>query len=102
MAKTTINNGDAGLLVRTAINNNFSEVYDVTTAYQSASGSFATAYEIQTSFSEPHNYIGTAPKGTTQNSTGWTIKRLTIASDGSVTKTSATGVWNNRNSLTYA
>lgn len=28
MAKTTINNGDTGLVVRTAINNNFTEVYD--------------------------------------------------------------------------
>ena len=46
MAKTTINNGDTGLLVRTAINNNFSEVYDVTTAYQSASGSFASTASV--------------------------------------------------------
>ena len=28
MAKTTINNGDTGLVVRTAINNNFTEVYN--------------------------------------------------------------------------
>ena len=56
MAKTTINNGDAGLLVRTAINDNFTEVYqtdsrvralsgnwqNTSTAYQSASASFAT------------------------------------------------------------
>lgn len=101
MAKTTINNGDTGQVVRTAINNNFTEVYNATTAYQSASAGFVSSRELETSFSAPYNYIGTAPKNTNQSSASWSISRLTVASDGSIIKAIATGAWNNKDSLTY-
>jgi nitrogen fixation protein len=48
------------------------------------------------------NYCGTAPNGSAENSTVWTIKRLTIAASGSITTATATNVaWTNRESATY-
>ena len=46
MAKQTINNNEPGLSVRTKLNDNFTEVYDATTAYQSVSASFATKTSV--------------------------------------------------------
>jgi hypothetical protein len=48
------------------------------------------------------NYCGTAPNGSAESSTVWTIKRLTIAASGSITTATATNVaWTNRQSATY-
>lgn len=43
MAQTLINNGDSGLTVRNAINNNFSEVYSSYTTVQTTSASWASS-----------------------------------------------------------
>jgi hypothetical protein len=52
---------------------------------------------------EPYHYYGTAPTGTAESSTGWTITRITTDANGSVTATqSATGAWSNRTSLSYS
>jgi hypothetical protein len=52
---------------------------------------------------EPYHYYGTAPTGTAESSTGWTITRITTDADGSVTaETSALGAWSNKENLTYA
>ncbi len=52
---------------------------------------------------DPYHYYGTAPTGTAESSTGWTITRITTDSAGSVTATqSATGQWSNKENLTYA
>ena len=77
MAKTTINNGDTGLLVRTAINDNFTEVYqtdsqvralsgnwqNTSTAYQSASASFATVAGTNAKFAS----LSSVPTGSVDN-----------------------------------
>jgi hypothetical protein len=48
------------------------------------------------------NYCGTAANGSSESSTVWTIKRLTIAASGSITIATATNVaWTNRQSATY-
>ena len=48
------------------------------------------------------NYCGMANKGSAEASAVWNIKRLTIASSGSVTIATATNVaWTNRESATY-
>jgi hypothetical protein len=54
-------------------------------------------------WSSPYHYYGSAPSGTAESSTGWTIHRTTTDADGLVTATgTASGAWNNRTSLTYA
>ena len=48
------------------------------------------------------NYCGTAPSGSLESATVWTIIRLTISSSGSVTTATATNVaWTNRESTIY-
>lgn len=48
-------------------------------------------------------YAGIAPSGTAESATLWTITRLTIANDGSVTVVRATNVaWSNRASEIYS
>jgi len=46
------------------------------------------------------NYIGVAPAGTL-TSGPWTINRITVALDGSVTTATATGPWDDRLTLIY-
>jgi hypothetical protein len=46
------------------------------------------------------NYIGVAPVGTA-TSVQWTINRITVALDGSVTTATATGPWDDRLTLIY-
>ena len=51
----------------------------------------------------PYHYYGTAPTGTAESATGWTITRMTTDADGTVTASaSASGAWNDRSTLTYA
>jgi hypothetical protein len=48
------------------------------------------------------NYCGTAPNGSAESATVWTIIRLTITASGSVTIATATNVaWTNRQSAIY-
>jgi len=48
------------------------------------------------------NYCGTAPNGSSESSSVWTITRLTISSDGSVTTAVATNVkWDDRETSIY-
>ena len=48
-------------------------------------------------------YAGIAPSGTAESAPFWTITRLTIANDGSVTVARATNVaWSNRASEIYS
>lgn len=50
-------------------------------------------------------YVGTAPRGTTTASTGWTIKRVQLDGDGDPTSEMWTdegaAIWDNRSSETY-
>jgi len=46
-----------------------------------------------------YSYIGTAPDGTADSSTGWSITRISMASPPVTTH--ATGIWNDRTTLTY-
>ncbi len=47
-------------------------------------------------------YIGVAPYGTATSATGWYISKIVISSDGTQTTTHATGIWDNRTSLSYS
>jgi len=48
-------------------------------------------------------YAGYAPSGTGESTNAWTITRIVINSDGSVTISTATNVaWSNRVSVTYS
>lgn len=48
------------------------------------------------------DYCGTAPEGSSESATVWTIKKLVIASSGTPTITTATNVaWTNRLTSTY-
>lgn len=50
-----------------------------------------------------YQYIGTAAYGTAESDSGWTVVRLTLAADGSVSaNVSATGSWTGRAGLTYS
>lgn len=50
-----------------------------------------------------YDYCGTAPTGTLETAAKWTITRLTIATDGSISQTAiATNVaWTDRYTATY-
>lgn len=48
-------------------------------------------------------YWGSAPAGTAESSTGWTISRTIFSTGGNVTSTaSAIGAWSNKQNLAYA
>jgi len=47
-------------------------------------------------------YTGLASEGTAPSASGWSIRRVTINNSGAVVATAtASGIWNNRESLTY-
>ena len=47
-------------------------------------------------------YTGKADEGTADSAAGWTIKRTTLNNSGAISATAtASGIWNNRESLTY-
>lgn len=48
-----------------------------------------------------YDYMGVAKFGTATSVSTWTITRIIIASNGTTTKGTATGSWDNRASLTY-
>jgi hypothetical protein len=48
-------------------------------------------------------YTGKADEGTADSAAGWTIKRTTLNNSGAISVTAtASGIWNNRESLTYS
>lgn len=52
---------------------------------------------------EPYNYIGKAPVGSLDSQSVWTIKRLTVAIDGTViTETALNVKWNDRLTAIYS
>ena len=65
-------------------------------------GDGSTQYLVQSDFSNPYNYIGRAIIGTDNSSSSWSIARIQVASNGSITKLNSTGSWNNRASLSYS
>lgn len=49
-----------------------------------------------------YDYCGSAPLGTLEATAKWTIVRITVASDGTTTKATATNVaWTDRYTATY-
>ena len=59
--------------------------------------------ERRYAFAEPYIYLGTAPAGTAEAATTWTLTRLTVDAEGVVTATeSATDAWDNRVTATYS
>lgn len=57
----------------------------------------------RSAWSAPYSYCSTAPAGSLETEPVWTIKRHAIASDGSVTTLTATGVaWINYATATYS
>jgi len=57
--------------------------------------------ERRHSYSSPYSYAGTAPTGTADSASGWTIARIHVAANGTTTVTHATGAWADRATLTY-
>jgi hypothetical protein len=54
-------------------------------------------------FASPYDYCGTAPAGSAESATVWTITRINVASNGTTTIATATGVsWTGRASATYS
>ncbi len=47
-----------------------------------------------------YSYIGTAPDGTAESGTGWSITRISLGSPPVTTH--STGIWTDRATLTYA
>lgn len=64
--------------------------------YQVAGGG-----ERRHEFTGTYSYMAYAPEGSAENAGVWIITRINVATDGSTTKGTATGAWNNRYSLTY-
>ena len=48
-----------------------------------------------------YDYMGVAKYGTATSASTWTVTRIIVASNGTTTKGTATGAWDNRASLTY-
>lgn len=54
-------------------------------------------------YAAPHSYCGRAPAGTAEADEQWTITRITVAANGSVTLATASGVaWSDNLTATYA
>lgn len=88
MAQEVIFNGEQAGSVRTKINSNFTELY-------------VARYSVRNSFTYPFNYIGRAPLNTAESASGWSIARIEVLPDGSTSTVYATGIWNDRATLTY-
>lgn len=79
-----------------------SYVKGVTSSIQTQLNSKQVATIRRHSFSNPYDYDGYAPSGSSEGANVWTITRITVASDGTTTKGVATNVdWTNRASHTY-
>lgn len=65
----------------------------------SAGGSGERRY----AYVNPYVYLGTAPAGTLDSASTWTLTRLTVAADGTVSATeTATDAWDDRATATYS
>jgi len=65
-------------------------------------GSRETRRNVTDSVNENTNYCGTAPAGSLENQNVWTIFKIVVALDGSVTRTFATNVaWTDREIVIY-
>ena len=71
MAKTTINNGDTGLLVRTAINDNFTEVYQTDSQVRALSGNWQNTSTVVQSNSAQWAVDSTTDTGVRALSGNW-------------------------------
>ena len=71
MAKTTINNGDTGLLVRTAINDNFTEVYQTDSQVRALSGNWQNTSTVVQSNSAQWAVDSTTDTGVRALSANW-------------------------------
>lgn len=64
--------------------------------------SLSAARERRHDWVSPNSYCGKAPLGSSEAASVWTIKRINVATNGSTTVTTATGVnWTNRLTHTY-
>ncbi len=51
----------------------------------------------------PNSYVGSAPTGSAESASVWTIKRIAVAADGSTTTLTASAVsWTGRAGHTYS
>lgn len=58
--------------------------------------------EVRHAWNAPQSYMGTAPAGSLEGDSVWTITRITVADNGTVTIGTATNAsWTNRESETY-
>jgi hypothetical protein len=71
-------------------------------AGQAASGGTTVSGLRRHAFADPHDYIGTAPLGSTEEDATWKIVRQTVALDGTATVGTAINVsWTGRAGHTY-
>ena len=75
--------------------------FEAAWADQSVGGGGSSAAERRHEWAAPYSYAATAPAGTADSASGWTIARITVAANGSTTVAHATGAWTNRAALTY-
>jgi len=55
-------------------------------------GQDAITYEKRYAWDAPHSYCGKAPLGSDEDDEVWTVTRITVAADGSTTKSTLTNV----------
>jgi hypothetical protein len=67
-----------------------------------ADGGGGSSKEIRHEWNSPYDYIATAPEGTSESSTTWTITRIEVFADGTTSTTTATDSWNNRVTAVYS
>lgn len=113
VTRKNTNNGE--IFVRVQNGFEIKELHDVSA--QSPSNEDSLVYNSSTSLWEAtttkievlhawdsvnsYDYMGVAKLGTATSATTWTITRIVVASNGTTTKGTATGAWDNRASLTY-
>jgi hypothetical protein len=72
-------------------------------AAYTATTDYAAALARRHAYAAPHSYCGRAPASTAEADEQWTITRITVAANGSVTLATASGVaWNSYSSASYA
>jgi hypothetical protein len=100
-ANPTLAEGEMGLEVDT---NKF-KIGTGTTAWNSL-GYSPIRRERQFAVNSTNNliyYTGIASEGTAPSASGWAIRKVTIDNSGAVVATAtASGIWNNRETLTYS
>lgn len=64
-------------------------------------GGGGETFERRHEFTGTYSYMAYAPEGSAESAGVWIITRINVAADGTTTKGTATGAWDNRYSLTY-